>query len=178
VCARALAHINFATWASRALRALRTARPRLTRVPAFKSEGGQTLIELALLLPIMLVFLLVMVDFGLALDHREVLQHAVREGARTAAVGKSESEIKQETVDQSQGVVDLAAVSVCYIDLDASGTANAGDNVRVSIDYTYHFTVGGGEITAGLGLTAPSIDMSPSAVARLETDSGVPPCPP
>ena len=50
------------------------------------SEGGQTLIEFALIMPIVFLFLFVLVDFGIAMDRRLVLQHAVREGARYAAV--------------------------------------------------------------------------------------------
>ena len=52
-----------------------------------RNEGGQTLIEFALAAPLLLVFLLAIVDFGIAIDRRIVLDHAVREGARYASVG-------------------------------------------------------------------------------------------
>jgi hypothetical protein len=143
------------------------------------SESGQALIELAFILPVMLVFLLVLVDFGLALDRREVIQHAAREGARYGAVGHSVVEIKQQTVDQSDGVLTLSDVSVCYVDGPDSNTTvgNAGDDVRVSINYTYKFTAGSGELLATVGLGAPSIGMTPLAEARLETPvTGAPAC--
>src|SRR2546428_9890554 len=52
-----------------------------------RSERGQTLIEFAFVLPVILVFILVLVDFGIALDRREVLQPAVGDAARSGAVG-------------------------------------------------------------------------------------------
>ena len=135
------------------------------------SERGQALIELAFILPVMLVFLLVLVDFGLALDRREVIQHAAREGARYGAVGHTVNEIKAQTVDQSEGVLTTSNVSVCYVDgTDAnSNVGDAGDDVQVSIDYTYGFSAGSGELLASIGVGAPSIHMTPLAQARLET---------
>lgn len=138
---------------------------------SFSSERGQALIEMAFILPVMLVFLLVLVDFGLALDRREVIQHAAREGARYGAVGHSVDEIKDQTVAQSEGVLATSDVSVCYVDGTDSNTnvGDAGDDVQVSIDYTYGFSAGSGELLAAMGVGAPSIQMTPLAQARLET---------
>ena len=136
-------------------------------------ERGQALIEFALVLPLLFVFILVLVDFGIALDRREVLQHAVREGARRGAVAASISDIVDVTVEQSQGVLEPGDVSVCYVDSDANGrTGNSGDNVRVSASYTYTFTAGGGELLTAWGVPVPSIDMNPSADMRLENGVG------
>src|SRR3972149_4866634 len=104
---------------------------RRTRNGWRNGERGQALIEMALVLPLIFVFILVRVDFGIALDRREVLQHAVREGARHAAVAADINAIKQRTVDQSQGVLSLADVSVCYLDTNGNGRAgDPGDDVR------------------------------------------------
>jgi hypothetical protein len=144
---------------------------RRTLRPEFSSERGQALIELAFILPVMLVFLLVLVDFGLALDRREVIQHAAREGARQGAVGLGPAGVETETIDQSQGLLSAADINVCYVDGPDAGTAlgNVGDNVRVEIDYDYEFTAGSGELLSTLGLGPPSINMNPHAEARLET---------
>jgi hypothetical protein len=51
--------------------------------------------------------------------------------------------------------------------VDKNGDGNsgdAGDNVRVSGNYSYKFTV------SFLGLGAPNIDMTPSAEERLESE--------
>ena len=76
---------------------------------------------MALVLPVIFVFILLLVDFGTALDRREVLQHAVREGVRRGAVTASTSEIVNTTVAQSQGLLRAQDVTVCYRDMDGNG---------------------------------------------------------
>ena len=137
-----------------------------------RSERGQALIEFAFILPILLVFMLSLVDFGIALDRREVIQHAVREGARQASVGLSESDTIDVVVDQSQGTLEADDVTICY-DVGPTGAPAgfAGSDVRVSATYTYQFTLGSGELLSAIGIDpgAFSIEMTPSAEARLET---------
>ncbi len=165
-----LARPDLARTARRSLAWLTARRRGFGLVAAVRSERGQALIELAFILPVMLVFLLALVDFGLALDRREVIQHAVREGARKGAVGYSVSAIVDETVNQSEGVLSSGDVSVCYVDgPDANATAgDAGDNVRVNVTYAYHFTVGSGELLSAFGIGPPTITMTPVGEARLE----------
>ena len=124
---------------------------------------------MALVLPVIFVFILLLVDFGTALDRREVLQHAVREGVRRGAVAASTSEIVNATVAQSQGLLRAQDVTVCYRDMDGNGRrGDAGDDVRVGVNYTYRFSVGGGELLSAWGVAVPSIDMNPWADMRLE----------
>lgn len=127
-----------------------------------RHEGGQTLIEFALAAPLLLVFLLALVDFGIAIDRRIVLDHAVREGARYASVGgdaftsgeaSTALDVEGYTSAQAQGIGNAA---VCY-------TPEGG--VRVSIDYTYDFVTG---FTSLFNLSVPNIPMNASAEARVE----------
>ncbi len=164
--------------ANAALRVLRyvshvRAPGQLMRLRPATSERGQALIEFAFVFPVLLVFLLALTDFGIALDRREVIQHAAREGTRKGAVGWTVSEIEDEVVNQSQGVLSAGDIEVCYVDVDANGSAlEAGDNVRVSIDFTYEFSVGAGELLNAIGAGVPSIHMTPSAESRLEAAVG------
>lgn len=154
------------------------------------AQGGQALIEFALVAPLALVFLLAIVDFGIALDRRIVLDHAVREGARYAAVGgqalttgvgATEGEIKAYTADQSQDIVDGTGaagsdnyIDVCYEDSNGNGMpGDVGDNVRLGIHYRHDFVTG---FTAFFNMSLASIDMDPSASARVERAvEGTPP---
>ena len=146
-------------------------RSRLT------SERGQALLEFAFLLPILLVFLLSLVDFGIALDRREVIQHAVREGARQGSVGLSEPEIIDVVVAQSQDVLTAADVTVCYAPDAGAPAGFAGSAVRVSATLTYTFSMGSAELLGALGAGPISVDMTPSGEARMETSlTGVTPC--
>ena len=145
-------------------------------------EGGQALIEFAFVAPIVLVFLLGLVDFGIALDRRVVLDHAVREGARFASVGgqalttgaaATVEEVKAYTSAQSQGIADAGGapgsdnyVDVCYEDANANGVVgDVGDSVRVSIHYRHDFVTG---FTSMLDASPGSIDMVASGSARVE----------
>ncbi|HET8943770.1 MAG TPA: TadE/TadG family type IV pilus assembly protein [Dehalococcoidia bacterium] len=132
-----------------------------------RRERGQALIEMALILPLIVVFILTLVDFGIAIDRREVLQHAVYEGSRRAIVGTTVDEIKARTIAQSQGLLTAADITVCYVDSDGNGDINAGDDARVSASYDYNFSVGGGEILTAFGVPVPSISLTPSADSRL-----------
>ena len=142
---------------------------------------GQVLIEFAFIAPLMFIFLFAIVDFGIALDRRITLQHAVREGARYAAVHTIEADIISTTEDQSQGLLDTAedpgAVAVCYEDADGNGNVgNAGDAVRVSGMFTWDFPILS-EMFDAIGIGPLSIDMTPSGTARLEqTVGGATPC--
>jgi hypothetical protein len=109
----------------------------------------------------------VLLDFGLAIDRRQMLQHAVREGARAGAIGASVQEIR-ETAAEPVGV-DPGEIEVCYIDMDGNQRAgNAGDDVRVYADLNYRFTTGGSEMLSVFGVSPPEIQMTPSARMRLE----------
>ena len=142
-------------------------------------ERGQTLLEFALVAPLVLFFLLAIVDFGIAIDRRLVLDHAVREGARFASVGgdylttgtpATVQQVKNYTAAQSQGIADANApagsnrsIAVCQ----------AGSSVRVSVTYTHDFVTG---FTSIFDTSVGSIQMDPKAEARIEQAIGVPPC--
>jgi hypothetical protein len=133
-------------------------------VPVRKTEKGQALIEVAFVFPIILVFLLVIVDFGFAFDRREIIQHAVREGARSAAVGSDIATVTDRTNEQSGGI--LSNIQVCYRDVNNNNPlGGAGDSVQVSGEYTYDFMIGSGAFLSG---AIPGINMTPSSEARLE----------
>ena len=146
----------------------------------FGSERAQTLIEFAFVLPLILVFFFSIVDFGIAIDRRIILQHGVREGTRFAAVHSIELDIKQRVVDQSQGIIDLDDVVVCYVDgTDGnSSVGDPGDYVRVQSNFTWSFPIMT-EMLGAFGVPALSIDMTPQGDARLERSvSGAVACPP
>ncbi len=129
-----------------------------------RRERGQALIEMALVLPIILVFLLAIIDFGFAFDRRQVIQHGVAEGARSAAVGNDIATVTNHTNDQSGGI--LSNIQVCYRDVNTNNPlGGAGDSVQVSGEYTYNFMIGSGAFLSG---AIPGINMSPSSEARLE----------
>ena len=136
-----------------------------------KGQRGQTLLEFAFVAPLMIIFLLALVDFGIAIDRRLVLDHAVREGARFASVGgdalngnpADTHDVQVYTAAQSQGIADAEAGagtngSILVCDDGAGG-------VEVRITYTYDFVTG---FTSFFSPDVWNIVMDPTASARIE----------
>jgi hypothetical protein len=122
------------------------------------SSRGQTLVEFALILPIIVILLFGIIDFGLMLNHRITLQHAVREGARYAAVHDGCTDIQDRTKDRAGNAIpDRNTVSVSYED----NPAPAGSTVKVSAPFEWQFPL---MTRFGVG----SIDTSVSGSGRLE----------
>jgi len=131
------------------------------------SSRGQTLVEFALLSPIIILLLVGIIDFGVAMDRRIVLQHAAREGARMAAVTDDMDRICDHIVEQGQGTVERSDITFEYDDMDSNGL-NAGDNVKVTLPYEWPLPI---LDTALFGLFhdhIPAINLTATASARLE----------
>ena len=67
---------------------IRTSRTRHgRRLPADPRNGarGQAIVEFSLILPVFLLILMGMLEYGSAIDHRTAMAYAVREGARVGA---------------------------------------------------------------------------------------------
>jgi Flp pilus assembly protein TadG len=130
-----------------------------------RRERGQTLIEFAFIAPIIFLFLFTIVDFGLAMDRRITIQHAVREGARYAAVHDGCLDIQNATAAQAQDIIDSNDVTVSYS--TAPAPAERGDAVTVKASFVYEPWIFN-SIASAFGVSGGSIDMSPSASSRLE----------
>ena len=63
----------------------------MLKMTKFRNERGQTMVEFALVLPILLVLLLGIFQFGIAFNNYVTLTDAVRAGARKAAVSRQAS---------------------------------------------------------------------------------------
>jgi Flp pilus assembly protein TadG len=65
---------------------------------------GQALTELALVLPILLVLLMAVLDFGRAIYAYNAISNAAREGGRTAIVNQTLADIRARAAAQATGV--------------------------------------------------------------------------
>jgi len=63
---------------------------RIRRHRIIKSEKGASAVEFAIILPILIILVFGIVEFGIAYNNYIALTHAAREGARLAAVIKYE----------------------------------------------------------------------------------------
>lgn len=96
-----------------------------------RSEKGQSLVEFALVLPLLLTILFGITDFGRIFLDYLTLDHASREGARMASVGGTDSQITS-TIDASLAGLDLSKRTIT---ISPSGSRTSGSNVTITITY-------------------------------------------
>jgi Flp pilus assembly protein TadG len=76
-----------------------------------KKQGGQALVELALLLPVLIIFLFGIIEFGRVFNAYLVVTHASREGVRAGVVGATDAEITQR-INDSTGILNQQNLTV------------------------------------------------------------------
>jgi Flp pilus assembly protein TadG len=113
----------------------------------YGSEAGVSLVEFALVLPLLLVLLLGMLDFGKAFNYWIDSTHLANEGARWAAVDKNpglgslQNYIQQQADTpelKSGGTSSIPSpLQVCIS--FPNGSANVGDPVHVTASTTYNW---------------------------------------
>lgn len=146
------------------LECLRLKRPRLANWR--ETDAGQTLVEFSLILPIMLLMLFALVDFGRGFYTWLVLTNAAREGARVGAVQQPVDVIKTKVKDTANGLTTTSPTMVINV-----GNPQGPRGEAVTVDVTYQFafvTPMGGivKLLSGGNLTAPTI--TSHASMRLE----------
>jgi Flp pilus assembly protein TadG len=135
-----------------------------------RSEAGQSVVEFALVLPVLCALVFALIDFGKAAYYYIALTHVANEGARIASVNPSSlpggstslkgylcSQLGSSSSELRSGSssVDKATVSISY----PQSTQATGDPVKVQVSTNYHWIpfFGGGTMSIG-----------GSAVMRLE----------
>jgi Flp pilus assembly protein TadG len=101
-------------------------------------QSGATLVEMAIVMPILLLVLLALVEFGMMFFVTLTMQYAVREGARYAITGRNNLDpntssqqryaaVIEKIRDSSMGMYDKLApvISVNGTSYQASGYGNA-----------------------------------------------------
>lgn len=141
--------------------------------PRKRRERGAALIEAAIVIPLLLLLVLGVVEYGFMVNRGTVINNAAREGAREAVFGSTEAEIEQRVrdaathLDQSE-----LSVSVTCTAEDGSACAGAdydsewepGGSAIVTVDYVYHFIT---PITNLVGLGSTQ-DLTAEVEMRIE----------
>jgi Flp pilus assembly protein TadG len=175
--------------------------PLLARDPhrswnRLRDERGQALAEFAIALPLLLVLLLGLIDFGKAINYWIDETHLANEGARWAAVnnnpgassgltlqqyilGQADSAELRGQLKGTQQTAHPASVKICLYkasDGSAETTGSVGDTVVVRVTYDYNWIrflvakVGIGPTTSITGKAAMRVEVPPT----YSSDSGCP----
>jgi len=118
-------------------------------------ENGQALVETALVLPLVLLLLLGVVQFGIILSGEIAVSSAAREGARLAAVGATDAEISVKVQNMLHNSPLLEAVSV---HIEPQGARSFGQPVTVTVE-------------AGTDVIVPFFDLFLGESFRHEADA-------
>ena len=112
-----------------------------------RDEEGQTMAEFAIVLPILVVLLFGIVQFGILFNNYVTLTDAARAGARAAAVsrqsgdpvGAATSAVRASSADLNQG----------SLGVDVSSSWTPGSQVTVTATYPYAISLLGWVVTSG-----------------------------
>ena len=118
---------------------------------ALLGERGAAAVEFALVVPLLLVLLFGIIEFGKTMHAQSTLSAATREGARTMALTNNVSAART-AVQAADGPLDLGAASITVSPTSCTG-AGPTQQVTVTISYRQVFASGlvgrtGADLTA------------------------------
>ena len=150
-----------------------------------RRQRGQAVVEFALVLPILLILLLGIVDFGFGFKTRITVTNATREGARFGAVGwpagSFPADCNSSGADDvtvvgracstiAGNVTNVTSVTVSFPERNGVSGTQTGDSIVVSMTYRYTFiTPLGPMLSTFTGGGLPSfVDLQSTTDMRLE----------
>ncbi len=105
-----------------------------------RAEAGQDLIEFALVLPVLLLLLLGIMEFGIIIFSYNTVANAAREGARLGVLPIStQADVRAQTCRKLAGVVDEGA---CLADANLVDVQLEQSTVTVEVTYEHSLITG------------------------------------
>lgn len=141
--------------------------PRLNRNKKTDGEKGQNLVEFALVVPIFLILVFAIVDFGMGFHAWITVTNAAREGARVGAVGADEATITARVEDTASSLTQDDLNVTVTNSVDQGG--DPGESVTVQVDYQYQMITPLSNLLGLLGGgIGDTVDFSATSEMRLE----------
>jgi len=135
------------------------------------SQSGQAVIELALTLPLLLVIVMGIFDFGLMFQRYEVVTNAAREGARVGVLPNYTTTYAEARAQQYLTAGGLSSASATIVAVPGQATFGSPAKtvsqvtVTVSYPYTYPFI---GPILNLVGGTLGTVTLQGVSTMRVE----------
>jgi Flp pilus assembly protein TadG len=105
-------------------------------------QSGSELVELAVVLPLLLILIAGIVDFGFLLQSFEVVTNAAREGARIGVLpGYATADVQGRVASYitAAGLSGTPTTTVTSVTITPGGGGAPFPAVRVSVAYTYQY---------------------------------------
>ncbi len=122
-----------------------------------RGDRGQSTVEFALVLPLVVLFALFVVQAGFVVRDQLLVSHAAREAARAAAVSDADRAGAALLAARRAGGLDPDRLSGAVTPVDG------GAGVRVSISYRSPTDL------ALVGMLVPDVDLDAAVVMRVES---------
>jgi len=137
-----------------------------------KNEDGTSIVEFAIIAPLLFVILFGIIEFGVLLFDKAMLTNAVREGARAGIVYSD----PRPTDGDIEGVVrhycenhliSFGTSTLNFLPPERAGSS-AGDSLTVRVKYDFHFLVFSNILALLGGDIGKIANLNAEAVMRLE----------
>lgn len=102
------------------------------------NQKGQSLVEFAIIVPILLLIVMGIFQFGMMLNAYLTIENVSREGARIGIIGSSDAEINSAIIASSSNL-DPLKLTVSITPDEAS--RKSGDTLTVKVTYNYELTI-------------------------------------
>lgn len=127
----------------------------MIRKTTAKAEQGQTLVEFALVLPLLALLLFGVIQFGIVFNNYIDLTDAVRAGARKAAVSRQTTDPSGPVgVTKAAVVASAGDISLNPNNITVTSDWQPGDDVTVQATYPYSINLFGVVTVASGTLTS------------------------
>lgn len=148
--------------------------PLTTRVTTrgWASERGAELIEMAIAMPLLLLIVLGIVDFGFLFQRYLVLTNAAMEGARVAVLpgySMADAQNRATTYAQTGGVLGAVTALAAPISLPGAG-GGSWPGVRVTVTHVYSYSYIG-PIAGMFGGSFSSVTLTAQSTVRRQLGS-------
>src|SRR6266567_7565664 len=130
-------------------------------------DRGSVAVEFALLLPVLLLLIFGIIDFGRAINAQITLTQAAREGARLASLGYSTSAVTPRAQSAATG---LSPVTVTVTSSCPTG-AGVGVDAVVTTSYTFSFVTPVGAFAAMFGTASFGSTIALSATGEMPCET-------
>jgi Flp pilus assembly protein TadG len=103
------------------------------------------MLEMVIVLPLLLLLLFALAEFGIMLGQFLMVNNAAREGARTAIVFRQNCDattVEAEVVAAVQAYASMLGLTIPATDISSSGLcAGSGSDASVTVNFSYDFDV-------------------------------------
>jgi Flp pilus assembly protein TadG len=123
-----------------------------------REEKGQSLVEFALLIPLLILILMAIIEFGFMFNAYITISNASREGARLGSLGGSDFAVQERVADTTEHL-NQSNMSVTV----SPSSRSRGDMITVDVIYDYQL------ITPVISaILNPLIDLQVTTKMRVE----------